>query len=72
LERRNLVSRTADPGDRRRKGVALTSGRSVLATLDTVVREAQEEVLQPLSSTERATLITLLERLQPGSDRTHD
>lgn len=72
LERRKLVRRAADPGDRRRKRVALTTtGRRVLASLDEAVQEAQNQVLQPLSTAERATLIALLERLQPASDCPH-
>jgi DNA-binding MarR family transcriptional regulator len=73
LERRDLVRRNADPGDRRRKRVAMTTtGRRVLRSLDEAVRQAQDQVLQPLSAAERTTLVTLLERLQPGSNRPHD
>lgn len=72
LERRDLVRRAADPGDRRRKRVVLTTtGRRVLQSLDEAVRQAQDQVLQPLNPAERATLIALLERLQPASDRPH-
>jgi DNA-binding MarR family transcriptional regulator len=67
LEARGLVRRAADPGDRRRKRVVLTTtGRHALRSLDEAVRRAQQQVLQPLTTAERATLIALLERLQPG------
>lgn len=74
---RGAVTRTADPGDRRRNQIALTrSGRHLLRTLDEVVDDVQQQVLAPLSTSERSTLINLLARITPstagGSHRNTD
>ncbi len=59
-----LVERTADAGDRRRNVVTITdAGRARLRRLDEVLNGVQDELLAPLSSDERATLVGLLERL---------
>jgi DNA-binding MarR family transcriptional regulator len=59
-----LVERTADADDRRRNVVAITdAGRARLRRLDEVLNDVQDELLAPLSSDERATLVGLLERL---------
>lgn len=64
LERSDLVVRRRDPSDRRAYALHLTaSGRSVLARARTVVRDAEDEFLAPLSSAERARFILSLRRL---------
>lgn len=66
LERRE-VRRAPDPADRRRNIVALTAGgRRALERLDGVVGAVQDEVLAPLTATERATLTRLLRKLDVG------
>ncbi len=58
------VRRTPDPDDRRRNVVTLTAtGRRRLDRLDRVVTAAQDELLAPLSATERRQLVDLLARL---------
>ena len=58
------VDRARDPADRRRVRVTLTApGRAVLAELDAEARAAQEELLSPLTGTERAQLSALLHRV---------
>ncbi|WP_329486748.1 MarR family transcriptional regulator [Kitasatospora sp. NBC_01246] len=64
LADRGFVERTPDPDDRRRNVVTVTSeGRGYLRRLDAIVDAAQEELLAPLSATERGTLTELLARL---------
>lgn len=64
-----FVERAVDTGDRRRKVVSLTeAGRRRLADLATVMSEVQGDVLAPLDDTERAALLILLAKLQPGAE----
>ena len=66
LEGRGLVVRTADAGDRRRKIVQLTpAGEKLLAGLDELVFAADDELLAGLSASERAILVSLLQRIIP-------
>jgi DNA-binding MarR family transcriptional regulator len=59
-----FVERTADSDDRRRNVVMITvAGWARLRRLDEVLNGVQDELLAPLSSDERATLVGLLERL---------
>ncbi|MFH9723749.1 MarR family winged helix-turn-helix transcriptional regulator [Streptomyces sp. NPDC017254] len=58
------VERTPDPADRRRNVITLTArGRRHLERLDKVVTDAQDELMGPLTVTERTLLAALLERL---------
>ncbi|HVK23265.1 MAG TPA: MarR family transcriptional regulator [Actinokineospora sp.] len=58
------VDRAADPLDRRRNIVRLTkAGTKQLKALDRVIGDAQDALLEPLSSAERAQLNELLTRL---------
>ena len=64
LDAGGLIERTADTVDRRRNVVTITeAGRARLASLDTILGCAQEELLSPLSELERATLSELLVRI---------
>ena len=59
-----LAARTRDPRDARRNIVMLTDeGRERLERLLGVVDEVQERVLEPLSATERKSLLRLLRKL---------
>lgn len=71
LEQAGLIQRTVDQANRRRNIVTLTrAGRKQLKALDRVVNEAQERVIEPLSTSERAQLLTLLRRLgDPAQSR---
>jgi MarR family transcriptional regulator, lower aerobic nicotinate degradation pathway regulator len=64
LEGEGLVERATDPDDARRKIVTITgTGRRRLKRLDAVVADVQAELLAPLSSDERAQLVSLLGRV---------
>ena len=64
LERDALIARVRDPADRRRNVVTLTAtGRTALKRLDSLIDDAQRELLAPLSASERRALVRLLERL---------
>jgi DNA-binding MarR family transcriptional regulator len=65
LERTGLISRSVDPGNRRRNRVSITpAGRKQLKALDRVVDKVQEQVLAPLSPNERRQLTKLLRKLE--------
>jgi MarR family transcriptional regulator, lower aerobic nicotinate degradation pathway regulator len=69
LESRNLIERTADPGNKRRNIVTLTpAGARQLHDLDIVVGTIQDELLAPLTPAQRRQFITLMSRLlgDPG------
>lgn len=64
LERLGLVRRERDPGDARRKVVELTAaGRRRQARFDSLLDRANAELLAPLTSAERATLVRLLSKI---------
>ena len=64
LEGDGLLRRERDASDRRRNTVALTAkGRAALKRLDARVRQAQDELLAPLSAKEREQLAALLTRV---------
>ena len=69
LESRHLIERTVDPQHKRRNIVTLTpAGGEQLRDLDTVVDAIQDELLAPLTATQRRQFITLMSRLLDGSD----
>ena len=71
LESRNLIERTVDPEHKRRNIVTLTpEGREQLRDLDTVLDTVQDELLAPLTATQRRQFITLMSRLLDDSAAT--
>jgi DNA-binding MarR family transcriptional regulator len=70
VQRRGLVARERDPGDRRRQRVAITpAGEALLARLEPAVRAAEDELLAALSPAERTVLSELLRRVLEDNDR---
>jgi DNA-binding MarR family transcriptional regulator len=64
LAERGLVERVPDPADRRRNLVTITApGRRQLRRLDGLLSDVQDELLAPLSGSEREQLGGLLTRL---------
>jgi DNA-binding MarR family transcriptional regulator len=69
LEEEGHVARVRDPGDRRRHLVELTdSGRSALMEAERAQEGIEDEVLQALDPSERATLWQLLTRALHGAE----
>ena len=64
LEELKLLARQVDPADRRRKIVTITpAGVKQLDSMDQLIYAAEAELLEPLTASERKTLLTLLSRL---------
>jgi len=64
LERYDLIGRSSDPADQRRKVVSITpAGTRALKRLQQLIGAAQDEVLAPLDEPEREQLVALLARL---------
>jgi DNA-binding MarR family transcriptional regulator len=64
LEHRGLAERRRDPDDRRAYALYLTSsGRELLAELDSAADEDEAELLTALDASERSQLISLLQRV---------
>jgi DNA-binding MarR family transcriptional regulator len=71
LAERGLVERAPDPADRRRNVITISAGgRSRLRLLDQVEDDLHEELLAPLSPSERDQLVRLLTRLLDHHTRT--
>lgn len=72
LEKAGLVERRPDPADRRaRRIVATPEGRARLGEIDTCLREAERELLTPLSAEESAAFRGMLQKLTTADDRRH-
>jgi DNA-binding MarR family transcriptional regulator len=78
LEKKDLVKRQTDPGDRRGRQLFLTRrGTELRLRLRPTMIEAQERLLAPLTTTERASLLDMLARVvvangsyaRPGNGR---
>jgi DNA-binding MarR family transcriptional regulator len=78
LEKKGLVERQTDPGDRRSRQLFLTQGGTELRLrLRPMMLEAQERVLAPLAKIERESLLDMLARVvvangsyaRPGNGR---
>jgi DNA-binding MarR family transcriptional regulator len=64
LEVRGLLRRTPDPADRRNRVVALTAaGRELVTSCRTAIREVEADLLAGLDPEERATFVSVLDRL---------
>jgi DNA-binding MarR family transcriptional regulator len=64
LERSDLIRRSGDPADQRRKVVTIApAGTRALKRLQQLIGAAQEEILSPLEPAEREQLLALLARL---------
>ena len=64
LEELKLLVRRVDPADRRRKIVAITpAGEKQLDAMDQLIYAAEADLLEPLTASERKTLLALLLRL---------
>jgi DNA-binding MarR family transcriptional regulator len=67
LETKGWVVREADPADRRRKLLVVTSqGVQALASIQADVARVQEKILAPLSPQEQSQFVHLLSRLVQG------
>ena len=61
LAAQGLVERATDPADRRRNVVTITEvGRAHLEEMEALLARAQDELLTPLSTAERAELVRML------------
>jgi DNA-binding MarR family transcriptional regulator len=64
LAEQGLVERSPDPDDRRRNVITTTpAGRRQLRQLDRLLARVQDELLAPLSASERRQLVRLLTRI---------
>ena len=64
LAAQGLVERAADPSNRRRNIVTLTpAGRTRLRRLDRTLSRVQDELLEPLSPSQRRAFVSALSRL---------
>jgi DNA-binding MarR family transcriptional regulator len=64
LVERGLIRKSADPDDKRKSILILTSkGLNLIESLETVARAVSEETLEPLSSSEQKTFLRLLGKL---------
>ena len=64
LVERRLIRKSADPDDKRKSILILTSkGLDLIESLETVARAVSRETLAPLSSSEQKTFLRLLAKL---------
>jgi len=64
LEAKKLITRAASKTDKRMKHMRVTTtGKKLLNAIGPAVEEAQERMLDPLSRTERKTLMSLLGKI---------
>ncbi|BAW07483.1 MarR family winged helix-turn-helix transcriptional regulator [Nocardia seriolae] len=69
LETRDLVERRVDPENKRRKIVTITpAGIREVAALDSIVDQAQNRLLAPLTPAQQRELVTLLTLLTAPTD----
>jgi DNA-binding MarR family transcriptional regulator len=64
LVERQLIRKSADPDDKRKSILILTSkGLSLIESLETAAQAVSRETLAPLSSNEQKTFLRLLAKL---------
>jgi DNA-binding MarR family transcriptional regulator len=64
LVERGLIRKSADPDDKRKSILILTSkGLNLIESLETAARAVSEETLEPLSPNEQKTFLRLLTKL---------
>ncbi|MFJ5294880.1 MarR family winged helix-turn-helix transcriptional regulator [Streptomyces sp. NPDC088348] len=69
LQAKDLVTRTADPADRRKNAITISPpGRTALHRLEELGDAANDELLAPLDPAERAQLTALLARIVHATD----
>jgi DNA-binding MarR family transcriptional regulator len=69
LEAKGWVKRQADPGDKRRKLLWITAdGEAIAQQMKRAVGKAQQRIVSPLDSGERAQLGALLAKLVSGHE----
>jgi DNA-binding MarR family transcriptional regulator len=69
LEAKGLLSRDADPKDKRRKLLTATQeGEKIVLAMKAAVSEVQGQILNPLSNEEANQLTRLLSKLVAGHD----
>lgn len=69
LAKRDLITRTVDPSDRRKRRLLLTDqGRALRRDAAEAVDQAQERLLAGLSPADREQLLVLLRRVLGGAD----
>ncbi|HEU0206909.1 MAG TPA: MarR family transcriptional regulator [Pseudolysinimonas sp.] len=73
LEKAGYVERRPSPGDARRKEIhLLPKGKGLTRGFDHMMEQTEEQLLSPLSATERSTLIDLLTRIDSHLDSAAD
>jgi len=69
LETRDLITRTRDPGDRRRYALSATlAGRRLQEKAAQAANTAEHRLIAGLSPVEQETLLSLLRRIEDGTD----
>jgi DNA-binding MarR family transcriptional regulator len=64
LERKSLIKRTTGASDRRTKLLYITpAGRKLIDDIEPAVQSTQRRILQPLTMSERTTLMRMLKKL---------
>jgi DNA-binding MarR family transcriptional regulator len=73
LEAKGWVRREADPQDRRRKLLYVTSaGAQALERMNTAVEAAQKHMLAPLSAADQKVFLRLLAQLVAGHEASEE
>jgi DNA-binding MarR family transcriptional regulator len=64
LEQKSFIARSPDPTDKRRKRLAITAeGSNTLREMTSAVAAAQDDMLGPLSPSERSQFLSLITKL---------
>jgi DNA-binding MarR family transcriptional regulator len=64
LERRSLIERRPDPGDRRIRALYLTAdGRKLLTRARRIAHEHEDEIMRGINASDRKRLIELLQKV---------